>query len=288
MYGYSIESLHGMGYRLVGKTPLPVPWELKKALRTSFIGKAILYRDVADSTQRIALSIAEKTPGSHGMVIIAEQQKNGRGRMKRKWISPSGGLWMSIILEPEIPVRMITLLPFVAAIAASHAIRKCTGLGTKLKWPNDVMFSGKKLAGILLDVSSEADQINYAVIGIGINANIDHSYISGRIQKKSGEQKITSISSETGHEVNRLELAKVLLEELEEYFLELTHNDGKPIIEEWKKNTDMLGRKVSVMHGDKAMHQGTAIDIASDGSLVIRTEEGKTINIISGDVRVRY
>ena len=194
---------------------------------------------------------------------------------------------MSIILEPEIPVRMITLLPFVAAIAANHAIRKCTGLETKLKWPNDVMYSGKKLAGILLDVSSEADQINYAVIGIGINANIDHSYISRRIQNNGG-QKISSIRSETGHEVNRLELTKVLLEELEEHFLELTHNDGKLIIEEWKKNTDMLGRKVSVMHGDKAMHKGTATDIANDGSLVIRTEGGKTINIVSGDVRVRY
>jgi len=279
-YGYAIESRHGLGYRLAGQTDLPVPWELAGVLHTSFVGKQVVFRETADSTQSLAISLAD-SPGSHGTVVIAEQQKSGRGRQKRKWLSPKGGIWLSLVLKPEIPTARITLLPLVAALAVCDVIRSL-GLDARLKWPNDVMVSGKKVAGILLDISAEADQVNYAVIGIGINANVDSAAVSARLDG----MKITSISDELGRSVNRLDLTKLLLENLEKYYLEMEERGSGIILQQWRKNSDMLGRKVTVTQNSRAI-QGIAHDINDDGSLLLRTDQGDT-NVVSGDIKVRY
>jgi len=279
-YGYSIESRHGLGYRLVSRTDLPLPWELARVLKTSFVGKQVVFRQVVDSTQNLALSLAARQD-SRGTVVIAEQQKSGRGRQRRKWLSPNGGIWLSVILKPEIPTARITLLPFAAALAVCNAIR-ATGLDARLKWPNDVMVSGKKVAGILLDISAEADQVNHAIIGIGINANVDASALSARLEGI----KITSISNELGRAVSRLDLTKALLENLERYHLEMERQRHIAIMQEWKKHSDMLGRRVTVSQGGKTV-QGFAADVNDDGSLLLRTGDGD-VNIVSGDISVRY
>lgn len=279
-YGYTVESRHGLGYRLAGETDLPVPWELSRVLRTLFVGKQVVFRESADSTQNLALVLADRHD-SHGVVVIAEQQKSGRGRQKRKWLSPKGGVWLSVVLKPEIPTSKITLLPFVAALAACDVI-KAVGLDARLKWPNDVMISGKKVAGILLDISAEAEQVNYAVIGIGINANIDSAAISARLDGV----KITSISDELGRSVSRLDLVKTLLENLERYYLELEKRGAVAILQKWKKNSDMLGRKVTVTQNNGTV-QGVAVDIKDDGSLLLRTADGD-VNVVSGVISVRY
>jgi BirA family biotin operon repressor/biotin-[acetyl-CoA-carboxylase] ligase len=279
-YGYAIESRHGMGYRLAGQTDLPVPWELSRALATSFIGKHVVFRETTDSTQNLAISLANKS-GAHGAVVVAEQQKSGRGRQKRKWLSPKGGIWLSVVLKPAIPTAKITLLPFVAALAVCDAI-KAAGLDARLKWPNDVMVSGKKVAGILLDISAEADQVNYAVIGIGINANVDSAAVSARLDGV----KVASISDELGHGVSRLDLTKSLLENLEKYYLEMEQRGAGAILQRWRKNSDMLGRKVAVTQNGMTI-QGMAADVNDDGSLLLRTDKGD-INVVSGDINVRY
>jgi BirA family biotin operon repressor/biotin-[acetyl-CoA-carboxylase] ligase len=279
-YGYTIESRHGLGYRLAGQTDLPVPWELTGALRTLFVGKQVIFRESADSTQNLAMALANKTD-SHGSVVIAEQQKSGRGRQKRRWLSPKGGVWLSVVLKPDIPTARITLLPFVAALAACDAI-KATGLDARLKWPNDVMISGKKVAGILLDISAEAEQVNYAVIGIGINANVDSAAISARLDGV----KITSISDELGRSVSRLDLTKALLENLERYYLEMKQSGAVAILQKWKKNSDMLGCKVTVTQNNRTV-EGVAADVNDDGSLLLRTGNGD-VNVVSGDISVRY
>jgi BirA family transcriptional regulator, biotin operon repressor / biotin---[acetyl-CoA-carboxylase] ligase len=279
-HGYEIESLHGMGYKLTKETDSPVPWELARILETSFVGRQVIYRDVAESTQSIAIAIADRQ-GSHGAVVIAEQQKSGRGRIKRKWLSPKGGIWMSVILQPKVPTARITTLPFVAALAVCKAIQEATKLEARLKWPNDVMIGGKKVAGILLDISAEAEQVNYAVVGIGINANVDSQAISSKI-----ESKVTSIKDELGHEASRLAIVKLLLEKLELYYGELERHGPAGILEEWRKNSDMLGRQVSVIQGEK-VQTGVAADVNEDGSLLLRTGKGD-LNIVSGDIRVRY
>lgn len=281
--GYPIESLHGSGYRLAGSTEYPVPWELEWLVRTRFVGKsAIVYRDSAGSTQDIAISLANKE-NAHGAVVIAEQQSGGRGRMKRKWVSPRGGIWVSVVLKPDIPTAASTMLPFVAAIAVCEAIRVVTGLKATLKWPNDVMVNGKKVAGILLDLSAEAETVNYAVIGIGINANIDTSKI--RIDRE-GRPAITSLKEELGQDVNRLQLTAIMLEMLEHFYLVLEGQGALLVIAEWRKRSDMLGRNVTVVQQGKE-HRGVATDINDDGSLQVKTSRGE-ISVVSGDILVNY
>jgi BirA family biotin operon repressor/biotin-[acetyl-CoA-carboxylase] ligase len=176
----------------------------------------------------------------------------------------------------------MTLLPLVAALAVCDAIRT-TSLDARLKWPNDVTISGRKVAGILLDVSAEVDEINYAVIGIGINANIDGQAISARLDGL----KVTSISDELGHPVNRLELTRTVLERLEHYYLELERRGSDIIIQQWKENSDMIGREVTVIQNNRKTVQGLAADVNYDGSLLLRTDGGD-IDIVSGDISVRY
>jgi BirA family biotin operon repressor/biotin-[acetyl-CoA-carboxylase] ligase len=284
--GYTIESLHGQGYRLAADTTSPVPWELRRILKTSFMGKGrIVYRNSVDSTQSIAIALAEKYQDEniHGAVVIAERQTSARGRMKRKWISPQGGLWLSVLLKPSIPTALSTMLSFVAALAVCEAVRQGTGLRATLKWPNDVMVKDKKVAGILLDLSAEAETINYAIIGIGINVNIDTSRLK---IERTGAPAITSLKGELGHNVNRLDLAKLLLENLEHFYNVLEGGKPEEIISEWRQRSDMLGKKVSVMPGQKGkVLEGTVVDVNADGSLLLQSKSG-SVNVVSGDIRV--
>lgn len=284
-YGYNIESRHRMGYRLTGETNLPLPWELIKVLDTLFVGKdKIIYRLTTHSTQNLAILLAEKNPSSDGMVIIAGQQKRGRGRQNRKWLSPKGGIWLSVVLRPRISPSKITLLPFAAALAVWDAIKKTTQLDAKLRWPNDITISDKKVAGILIDISMEAERINYAVIGIGINANVDSSAITSYLEKGT---KVTSLSDELGHKTNILGLTKVILERLEYYYMELKRCAPHTIIAEWKKNSDILHHKVAVVQNNRTI-QGIAADVNDDGSLLVRTNDCHNINVIASDIYVRY
>ena len=280
--GYNVESLHGQGYRLAGTTEYPVPWELVKLLKTSFVGKGeMVYRQSAESTQSIAIALAKK--GKVDAVVIAEQQSGGRGRMKRKWLSPRGGVWLSVVLKPAVPTVTSTMLPFVAAIAVCDAIREATNLAATLKWPNDVMVAGKKVAGILLDLSAEAETVNYAVIGIGINANVDASKLKMDRERRPA---VTSLMDELGHDVNRLQLTKLLLEKIELFYLVLEKNGPAAIVAEWRKRSDMIGKKVDVIQ-QGARYDGVAADVNDDGSLRIRTARGD-MNVTSGDVLVSY
>jgi BirA family biotin operon repressor/biotin-[acetyl-CoA-carboxylase] ligase len=283
-HGYRVDSVKGLGYRLVAETEYPVPWELKRILKTTFVGKDVIYFPTADSTQSIALSIANKTE-ANGTVVIAGQQRSGRGRLRRKWISPPGGLWFSVLLRPKIPTGLVTLLPFVAALAVREGIAKVTSLDARLKWPNDVMVSGKKVAGILLDVSAEAEAVNYAVMGIGINVNVETAEIKSKI---TPAMAITSLRGELGYDVSRLELIRNILERLEKFMDLLVRKGAYEVITAWKKNSDMLGRRITVFQNNVAIHSGMAVDLDEDGSLVVKVDAGKTIAVTSGDIQVRY
>jgi BirA family transcriptional regulator, biotin operon repressor / biotin---[acetyl-CoA-carboxylase] ligase len=284
-FGYNIESRHSRGYRLIGETDLPVPWELARLLDTIFVGKAkIVYQRTTHSTQNLAILLAEKNPDSDGIVIIAEQQKSGRGRENRKWLSPKGGIWLSVILRPRMPASIITLLPFAAALAVCEAIKKTTQLDAKLRWPNDVTISCKKVAGILIDSSIEAERINYAVIGIGVNANVKSSLISAHLEKSI---KVTSLSEELGHETSILGLTKEILERLEYYHIQMEHSVPHTIIDKWKKNSDILGQKVALMQRNRTI-QGMVADVKHDGSLVVRADNCEDIDVVASDVYVRY
>jgi BirA family transcriptional regulator, biotin operon repressor / biotin---[acetyl-CoA-carboxylase] ligase len=280
--GYNIESLHGRGYRFAGETEYPIPWELARVVKTSFVGKTIIYKETTTSTQNIALTLAEKN-NTHGTAVIAEQQTGGRGRLKRKWLSPRGGIWISVILRPTISTAASTMLPFVAAVAVCDAVREATGLDATLKWPNDVMVKGKKVAGILLDLSAEAETINYAVIGIGINANVESKKM--RLERE-GRPAVTSLSDELGHNVNRLYLTGLLMEKLEKYLVLLEEKGPSTMVTMWRQRTDMLGRRVLTTQQGKEI-SGTAKDVANDGALIIASAAGD-VRVVSGDVIVSY
>lgn len=284
-YGYSIESSPKMGYRLVGETDLPLPWELAKILDTFYIGKdKIIYKNTVNSTQNLAISLAEKDPSSDGTVIIAGQQTSGRGRENRKWLSPKGGLWLSAILRPMIPPSKITILPFAAALAVCDSIKKTTQLNSKVRWPNDIVIEGRKVAGILIDISMEAEQINYAVIGIGVNVNVDSSAIYSHLESQI---RVASLSDELGHKISILGLTKEILERLEYYYMQLKKDVPHKLIEQWKKNSDIFHRKVQVMHNDWAI-EGIAIDVNDDGALLVRNDIYDNFKVVASEVRVKY
>jgi BirA family biotin operon repressor/biotin-[acetyl-CoA-carboxylase] ligase len=243
-----------------------------------------------DSTQDLAICLTqEKLEGLHGTVIIAERQKKGKGRIGRRWISPKGGVWLSVILKPKIKAAQGTLLPFVAALAVCDAINRKTKLNSKVKWPNDIVIEGRKVSGILVDMSIENENIEYAVVGIGINANFDVSRITRRINTNnpSGMFEITSLKSElSGKDVNITDLIQLLLEKLEYYYIQLEKNCLNTIIQKCRDTSDTLNNLVIVKH-ENVTFEGIAVDIDIDGALLIRKSDNRIHRVVAGDVLVR-
>ena len=180
--GYKIESKQNIGYRLVDSSKLPLPWEIKEDLNTRFLGKRIYYFNTIDTTQNFAMKIASKK-NEDGSIIISKKQTGGRGRMKRKWRSPVGGIWMSVIIHPKFDITYATLVPIATSLALCIAIEKTLKTNTKLKWPNDITLNGKKVAGVLVDASIISNQIENMVLGIGINFKINPNELEKSIKK---------------------------------------------------------------------------------------------------------
>ena len=224
----------------------------------------------------------------HGTVIISEDQTNGRGRMGRKWISQHGGIYLSIILQPKIKAAQSSILPLLSALSVCHVIEKMTNLNAKVKWPNDVVINGRKVSGILLDISTEADKINFVVIGIGVNANIDIAKIASDVKTSSGFYGITSLRNELhGKEIDKFNFIKLLLENIESYLIELENEGAKQIIKNCKEISDTLGKVVIVKQSTEFL-QGLAVDMdEEDGFLLIQTPSGCIYKVVSGDVRIK-
>ena len=256
-------------------------------LRTSFIGRRIYLYQTVESTQTIALSFLaeQETDNLHGTVIVSEHQTKGRGRMGRSWISPPGGIWLSIILKPKIKNSQITVLPLLSALSVCDVIKKMTKLNARLKWPNDVVIDGRKVSGILLDLSTTADKIDFVVIGIGVNVNIDIKKINSDIVKSAGFYDITSLQNELhGKEIEKFDFIRLLLENIERYVFQLENEGAREIIKKSKKISDTLGREVIVKRSNEIL-QGVAVDMdENDGFLIIETPYGCIHKVVSGDV----
>jgi len=224
----------------------------------------------------------------NGTIIIAERQRRGRGRhVENKWISPRGGIWLSVILVPKINAAQSTFLPLCSAIAACDIINEQTSLNSKIKWPNDIVIRGKKVCGILVNVSTEGEKINYAVIGIGINANIEVSAITSSIASNgsnysesfSGYTGVTSLQSELSTNIDVPLMVQLLLEKLEHYYLELERDGPANIRHEWKKRADTLGKVVKI-RTQNGIIEGIAIDIDNNGILLVKTYDGNVHRLI--------
>jgi BirA family transcriptional regulator, biotin operon repressor / biotin---[acetyl-CoA-carboxylase] ligase len=200
----------------------------------------------------------------------------GKGRIGRAWISPEGGLWVSIIFRPNFSVDNIIFLQFIGALAVVSAIHEITKIDCKLKWPNDVLINEKKVCGILVDVNLENEN-KKIVMGIGLNANIDSSLINNFLN--DGNIKATTLREECGNDIDLLFLIKSILEKLEHYYDDLSRGKTLEIIDSWKEKSDMFGKEAIVYDGDEKF-MGHVIDIAQNGALVMKLTDGSVKNII--------
>ena len=194
--GYTVESKQKRGYKLVKTTNRLLPWEITSKIKTAYIGKRVYYFEEIDSTQNFALQIAQNKK-ENGTIVIGQKQTNGKGRLNRKWVSSKGGIWFSIILHPKFTIEESVLLPIVAAVSLSSAIKKTLNLETNVKWPNDITLNGKKVAGILIDTSSQSNNIESMVLGVGINYKINSNVVERKIKKTGNFYGVETLLSES-------------------------------------------------------------------------------------------
>ncbi len=250
------------------------PADIKRNLKTELIGKKVIAYPSLSSTNDIAKRQARKG-AREGTVVVAEEQTAGRGRLKRAWLSPKGSVALSIILHPTPP--QLPSLIMVASLAVVHCIEKM-GLKTQIKWPNDVLIKGKKVCGILVESDVRGKAVDYAVIGIGLNVNVntaDFPEIAATA---------TSLSQELGKELSRREVIRCLLVELEDLYLALPEGDS--VFREWRDRLVTLEKEVELIAGN-TKYKGVAESVASDGSLFLRQPDGNLTKIVAGDVSLR-
>ena len=277
--GYKIESKQNIGYRLMDSSKLPLPWEIKENLETEFLGKRIYYFDTIDTTQNFAMKIASKN-NEDGTVIISKKQTGGRGRMKRKWRSPAGGIWMSIIIHPKFDVTYATLVPIATSLALCIAIEKTLKVDTKLKWPNDVTLKRKKVAGVLIDASIISNQIENMVLGIGINFKINPDELERSIKKTPNFYGAGTLVKKNE---DMSPLIKQFLYELEKTLQSINSGQIKKIRNGWTRRSSTIGRNISIITNEGRVN-GKAIKIDNDGGLIISNGK-KTKKVLVGDVK---
>ena len=278
--GYTIESKQKLGYKLVANSGELLPWEITSGLKTKLVGQKAYYFDSVDSTQTQALRMAED-PVYNGAVIIAGRQTDGRGRTGRKWISPKGGIWISVILQPKFNINILTLFPIAASVALSYAIEKTFKITPELKWPNDVTLNGKKIAGMLVDVSLESNKIKNLVLGVGINFNVDAKQIEKALKGTPNFYGVAALH-EKRKTIHPVQLVQAFLVELEKIYESLNAKKTKKIIADWTKRSSTIRKNVYVDTIDGKI-KGKATKIDEDGSLVI-IQDSKTHKIIAGDI----
>ena len=276
--GYKIESKQNLGYRLIDSSELLLPWEITQNLNTKFLGKRVYYFDSTDSTQNFAMEIASNDK-ENGTVVISKKQTGGRGRMKRKWKSPTGGIWMSIIIHPKFDVSYTTLVPIATSLALCMAIEKILKIKPELKWPNDVTLKGKKVAGVLVDTSIISNEIENMVLGIGINFKIKPHELASTIKKTPNFYGVATLVKKNER---ALPLVHQFLYELEKVFQLINSRRIKKIKSEWTKRSSTIGRNVSIITSEGNV-SGKAVKIDSDGALII-SKGKKAERILVGDI----
>jgi BirA family biotin operon repressor/biotin-[acetyl-CoA-carboxylase] ligase len=256
------------------------PADIEKKLRKQKIGRPLHFYDAIGSTNDEAMRQGEGgTP--EGAVFLAESQTHGKGRLGRKWISPPGvNLYLSILLRPTFPPLQAPIVTLMAACAVREALEKVTGLKAGIKWPNDLLIGGKKVCGILTEMSAEQDLIHHMAVGIGINVNLDPDTLPPDVREKS-----TSLSRRLGRKVDRTELLVSLLKSMERYYGLLNRKGAKGILPEWKKHSLILRKRVRIV-SQRKKHEGVIVDLSPEGALILSGDDGKIVPVYSGDVEI--
>jgi BirA family biotin operon repressor/biotin-[acetyl-CoA-carboxylase] ligase len=252
--------------------------EIKRSI-TGELGREIVFYEKLDSTNSAALDFAEKE--GEGLVVLANSQEKGRGRRGRVWISPAGvNIYMSIVLKPETNPADTTLITLMAAVACATALRNVTGIDVRIKWPNDLMVSDKKLGGILTELKVSRKKIAFVIVGIGINLNIDIETLPAEIRDLA-----TSIRNETGKKYSRESVVAALLNEMSRWYSAFKKADRETILSTWRSLNSTLGRQVVVAAG-QGTYEGLAESVDDEGMLLLRLRSGEVKRINSGDLRM--
>ncbi|NLJ40661.1 MAG: biotin--[acetyl-CoA-carboxylase] ligase [Clostridiales bacterium] len=280
--GFQIEAKPRLGYRLVSIPETLDSLTLLATMRTQAMGRNIEIYETIGSTNTRAKELALKG-APEGTLIIAETQTVGKGRLGRGWLSTrKKGIWMSLILRPDIPPVQSPGITTAAAVAVRGALAKISGLDIGIKWPNDIILDGKKVCGILTEMHADLDRIHYIVVGVGINANQERDdFPEGLISTA------TSLKIALNHKVDRREIIALTMEEIERLYFSYIKNDNfKDILEESRLFSVTLGRKVKII-GKDTEFEGFALDFDVDGSLLVKRNDGIITKVMSGDVSVR-
>lgn len=277
--GYEIEAVQNKGYHLLSAPDIMDKTELESIHATEWAGCEIYYFDSIDSTNTKAKELAEEGHPS-GTLVVADRQTAGKGRRGRSWESPTGiGIFMTLMLKPEINPNNASMLTLVAAMATTRAIRRVTGVPALIKWPNDIVMNGKKVCGILTEMSAQFDYINHIVIGIGIN--VHNEDFSEEIAKTA-----SSLYLESGQHIHRASLIEAFLEEFEDVYAEyLKTEDMEGLQKEYDAMLVNRGRQVRVLD-PKEPFEGKAMGITKKGELIVDTWESRKL-VSSGEVSVR-
>jgi len=278
--GYNVESKQKLGYKLISNSELLLPWEITSNLKTKIIGKQAYYFDSIDSTQNQALKMAQDV-ANNGTVVVAAKQTEGKGRDGRKWESPKGGIWISIILHPKFDISITTLFPIASSLALSIAIEKVFSIKPELKWPNDLTIKGKKVAGMLVDVSLESNKIENLVLGVGINFDVNVKQIEKLLKGTPNFYGVSSLRDQKQN-IKPIQLVQTFLLELEKIYMALNEKQIKKIISEWTSRSSTIGKNVELNTADSKI-KGKAIKIDDDGALIV-SDNNKNHRVIAGDI----
>ncbi len=279
--GYDIEASPHQGYRLLGAPDVlhadDLGWRLPDNRR---IGRDIRVFEQTTSTNDVIEKLA-RDGAKEGAVVFAESQTQGRGRMGRTWQSPSRkGLWFSMLLRPNLRPQQATQLTVASAVGLRNALESQTGLKPEIKWPNDILISGKKVAGILTELSAELDRIKYVLVGIGVDVNLTAHDFNAELRAQA-----TSLRIELGRPVLRVELAASILRELDREYSRVLSGQFSAVADEWEKQCSTLGQRLVIQLGDRRL-SGRAESLGEDGALLLRTEHGRLERIVGGDITV--
>ena len=277
--GYEIEAGPHFGYRLVSAPDALHADDLLARLgKTKIIGRDIRVFEQTTSTNDVIEKLA-RDGVKEGAVVFAESQTSGRGRLGRKWISPERkGLWFSILLRPDLRPQETTQLTVASAIALRRAIQSETGLKPEIKWPNDILVGGKKVAGILTELNAELDRVKHVILGIGVDVNLGAGEFPPELRKLA-----TSLKIESGRTIERPELAAAILRELDFDYARICSGKFAAVADEWEAQCATIGNDVTIQIGGRKV-RGRAESLDDDGALLVRTEHGHLERITGGDV----
>jgi BirA family biotin operon repressor/biotin-[acetyl-CoA-carboxylase] ligase len=279
--GYKIEAIPSRGYHLLSSPDILSLDEMRGKLSTTRIGRQLVCMAETASTNADAFRLAEDS-AEEGTVVIADAQSGGKGRRGRVWSSPAGvNLYCSVVLRPAIMPHEAPQLTFLSAVAVARAIELTTALQPEIKWPNDLLIKGRKVAGLLNEMSAETDRVNFVILGIGVNLNMTLAQFPDGLRTPA-----TSLLLEQGGPVNRVQFAAAMLGELDRLYTDFLRHGFGPVRDEWQQRCNANGREVVVSEAEVETVRGMFHGIDGDGAMLVRFTDGTVERILSGDVRV--